>query len=107
MTEVDGLATNMGNNMKGELEQQSLLLRLEERLAMSRKQLDLIGGLMRQEREKRYSDRQHHLMIFLAAERRVYSAVIAELEQIRSLPTETCRNDESLMPPKTGMPNVG
>jgi len=88
--------------MKRELEEQFLLLTLEERLAANRKQLELIEGLLRQEYEKPPGDRKYNLMIFLGAERRVYTAIIGELEGIRSQRRETSGTEScALLPSRT------
>jgi hypothetical protein len=60
----------------------AMRLKLEERLKENREKLALIENLMRQQTNKRFRDRKHDLLRFLAVEKRVYTGIITELEKL-------------------------
>lgn len=60
----------------------AMRLKIEERLKENREKLALIENLMRQQTNKRFRERKHDLLRFLAIEKRVYTGIIAELEKL-------------------------
>lgn len=64
---------------------ENLLTRITERLVSNRESLQRINQLMAEELKKKFSQRSHRLTIFLAGERKMYSAVVAELERLSRL----------------------
>lgn len=64
---------------------ESLLTRIHDRLASNRESLQRVNELMAEELKKKFSQRSHRLTVFLAGERKMYNAVVAELECLSRL----------------------